>query len=381
MKQRSKFLHELLSETLDLLDLSITFTSATDNGNGTHTLNEVCNFKYIYPGQYVSIDGANYKVESYDTTSRAITVKALDGAPAITVTTFNLRKPLFVHGHPIQQDNELRDIKIEYLKGVIIYLMEPFGQKKPPEVDSSIDRWCDFTLCFLCEARVLQLSTDGLYYAAIRPMQNLMEDFMEVVQSRRAVFNVNDIGEQPTIHSKFGINIQDTGTPKSYFSKNLSGISNQIKLGIYQGNTCDDCDVTVSPSPDPEPCDCPDPSFSDPLPFTIDDNGSALWNLTNADTRWSYEGSSDEPLSINFGQLEGGWYFLEITFLQLTNTLTLGFFTDKNYLLDTDGEHKLMNIHIDSGDDAVILITPHDANALAEIPISTIVLRKYLEEA
>lgn len=215
------------------MTFTISFSDATDNTDGTFTLNGVCNFHHIQTGSYVTIDGNPYRVLEYSLEDETIKVR---GTEAISVTSFTLRTPFFCHGTPMQQEAELVKIKVN-VKTPMIYLMEPYDTSTDFDPFSSIDRTVDCTICFLTQAKTLEWQTDDFYYNSISPMQSLMEDFLEAVKKSNLFFN-DRLNSSSTIHTKFGINIRDTGTKKAYFSENLSGVSLDLHLEIYRVEDC-----------------------------------------------------------------------------------------------------------------------------------------------
>lgn len=213
---------------------TIEFASASDNGDGTYTLTEICDFHHIQPLDDVIIDDNPYIVTDYDEDARTL---SLSGTESISVTSFTINGPLFIHGTPIEENNELNKIQDQSIKSKLIYLMEPYDTIDDYPLDSAIDRRCKFTLCFLANADMNNNLTDDFYHKAIRAMKNLMEDVLDKLDDSN-LFSPAKRSDSPRFYPRFGINIKDSGTKKLYFSENLSGLAIDILLEIDKDESC-----------------------------------------------------------------------------------------------------------------------------------------------
>lgn len=231
---RPKLLHEIIADIISAMIFRVSFKSVTDNGDGTFTLNDVCDFHHCQPGFPIKINGNDYEIVDYDYSTKILIVK---GANSIGVNSFILDKPFFFHGTPVQQEAELTKIQLDD-KVPMVYFMEPYETETDYSPQSSIDRRTEITLCFLTSVNIPKLVTDDLYHNGINPMKNLMEDVIQALIDSN-LFYVRKQKDNPKFYTKFGINIANYGTKKLYFSENLSGVGDKIKLEIYHTTECE----------------------------------------------------------------------------------------------------------------------------------------------
>lgn len=377
---RPKFVHELLGDLIAAKTFTVSFDSVTDGGIITYNtsttvgtvqtwiLNEVCDFHHAQPGRTVTIDGNSYVIQDYDIDEKTLTVT---GADPISVTSFNLYAPIFTHGTPMAKQAELSGATIKEITPLIL-LMEPYEPVEDSNPRSNIEYKASVVLCFLTEAELSQ-ETDDLYYMGITPMKNLMEDVVELIKKSPAFYS-REMTVKPRYHTKFEVRMREPGPKAVYFDKHYSGVSIDIELQVYKDYACDCPEAVIADDTD----DCVH-ELGDSVAFTIDDLGSALWTEDVNETKWNYEGSSDEPIRIIFTDIETGWHLFEISFNQVTNTLTIeGFVAGETILTSAAGDHKIMFYYSEGIDNNYITLTPHDANALAEFPIASVQLRKLL---
>lgn len=239
---KKKLLPEILEQLLAAATYPVRYKMAVDNSDGTFTLSGICDIHHIQPGFTITIDGVDFIVDDYTQLANGdwnIILQAGTASLPIFPRFFFLYKPFFFHGTPIQQEVELTKIPLDG-KTPMVYLMEPFVTVHDYSVMTSIDRRCTFTLCFLTQADIPKWLTEDFYHNAIKPMYNLAQDFWEIIINSNLFYNARQKSDI-TFHSKFGINIKQLGTPKLYFSENLSGVSMDIYLEIYAvENCCDD---------------------------------------------------------------------------------------------------------------------------------------------
>lgn len=256
-----KLPHELIKELLDAMDFTITYKTITDNLDGTYVLNDVCDFHYVQIGREVTIDGDTFRVIAYDYTAKTLTVESVDGSVLVEYLTdgdgnyilddndnriivgtpalsFELYRPLFVHGTPVKEDGELKQIDRIDAKTPLVYLMEPYKTVEDRDYDSAIAYRSDITLCFLTECDTSTWSTDDHYHRAIDPMRILMGEVMDAIDASK-LFYTEYQRSAPTYYANFGINIREYGQKKLLFSENLSGCSDDIRLEVCKVDTCD----------------------------------------------------------------------------------------------------------------------------------------------
>lgn len=236
--KKQKLLIDVLSNIVSRMTFPIEYKTITSTATSV-TLFGICDIRHIQPNRMIAIDSVNYRVTAYAVvgTGFSVTISKTTGQPDPPDSgTFNLYTPKFFHGTPIQQETEFTKIQNQQLKTPMIYLMEPFTSKIDNSWESSIYSRTPVTLCFLTEAN-LTTTTDEIQYNAVKPMYNLCQDFIAQMMEAR-MFWTDEIQYNITHHTKFGINIRESGTKKTLFTENLSGVSLDITLELYADFAC-----------------------------------------------------------------------------------------------------------------------------------------------
>lgn len=206
----------------------------------TVTLEGICDIRHVQPNKVITVNSVNYRVKSYTAVGSnfSILLTKTTGQPNPPDSgTFELYKPAFFHGTPIQQQLEFGHIKDQQLKTPMIYLMEPYRCDIDGNWDSSIYSRTDVTICFLAEAAVDGKTTNELQSDAVKPMYNLCQDFVaQMIEAR--MFYTDELKYKITPHTKFGIYVKDAGVKQTVFNEKLSGVSLDIRLELYCDQSC-----------------------------------------------------------------------------------------------------------------------------------------------
>lgn len=232
--KRQKFLHSVIGNILGRANYFLNYSVITNNNNGTFTLSGICNFHHIQNGDIVTIATKKYTVQDYDDAAGTLIVS---GADVITAKSFQLAKPFFCHGTPQDTQAEVSTIESVIAKTPMIYLMEPYETVSDHDPLSSIDRTCTATFCFLTEADFEKWQTDDAYHNALQPMNNLMEDFIQLLIESN-LFSTVEMKTRPKHFPKFGIRVIGEGVKQILFAEKLAGISCEMELEIYQEDSC-----------------------------------------------------------------------------------------------------------------------------------------------
>lgn len=249
---RPPLLHEDFQDIIDGMSFEIRYSDVEDNNDGTFTLFGVRKLHFIYPGLPVTIDGKTYRVKDYALVSDCFSTITLykgtdsNGAPQVVPPSpgsFNLNKPFFCHGTPVQQENELEKIALGD-RVPMIYLIEPYQVEYIEDPRSAIASIAEARVAFITESKHQDWLTSDFYHNAINPMVRLMRDFIRALIASKK-FNADRLRQQVKYHARFGITIVDYGTKLNYFATDLSGTSSQMRLERLVDDLCC-CDV-----PDP----------------------------------------------------------------------------------------------------------------------------------
>lgn len=230
-------LHNILAYLLSRMTFTIKFKTVTDHGDGTYTLNKLCDFHHAQVGFYITIDSKRYRIVEQNPLAGTMIVR---GPDPITVKEFDLYNPFFFHGTPLAGQVALSKITDMNKKTPLLFLMEPFVTEEDYSTMSSIDRRVDFTLCALSQAQTDKWSTDQIYDMTITPMANLIQDYTRMLMDSNFFYNAK-MKSRPKFYTKFGIAIQGMGTKKLYFSEKFAGVGVDMHLEIYRLDPCNDC--------------------------------------------------------------------------------------------------------------------------------------------
>lgn len=236
-------LHDIIEDILSPLTYTITYDLAVDNSDGTYTLSGICDILHLQPDFRITIGSDVFLIKDYEADGKKWKIILYAQNPATSNTnnlptfpsSFDLKKPFFCHGTPAAKEKENAGLSpVE--KQPMIYLMEPYKLRGPQEYDSAFTASTDSRLCFLTEAN-LELETDRLYHNAVEPMTRLKDYILEALKDSGLFYN-DGITEDVTNHAKFGINVNDFGTKKSFMTDSLSGLSCGLHLDIYEDVDC-----------------------------------------------------------------------------------------------------------------------------------------------
>lgn len=235
---------DIMYSVVQALDLSMVITDYSFTGT-THTI-EVCDVKWAQVGFALPIDGNDYTVVSVDDSTNII---VLTGTEEIAVSTFDIYRPYFRYGSPIDANNELVKQKDTEDKYPIVYLMGNFSEFNR-EPDSSIDREVSFRLFTLTDSNFKRWKIADITQYAMNPMSRLMQHIKdtivgEVPSSRRQMlssFFTEEMRYTSDPRYKYGVYITDKGATNSYFADNLSGWEMRFDdLQIRKRHACTDC--------------------------------------------------------------------------------------------------------------------------------------------
>ena len=196
----------------------------------------VCNTLHITLGKIVKDEfGNDYKVTDFSFN------EWVDVEPVGTVLPFNstiLVAPpiLFLHGSPASTNNEYLLIKNRTLKKTpFIWLLESYEYDNLP-LDSSIVLSFNVRLFFMDWANTPKWKNDQHNELVIKPMQNLSDAFIKVIQNDY-VFKTLGAYTRRT-RSRFGVEITDKGSDKTIIHEDLSGIDLTLTLDMYNTKLC-----------------------------------------------------------------------------------------------------------------------------------------------
>lgn len=222
------------------LTFPINIKSIINNNDGTLTLT-VCELIHAQPGFEVTIETASYLITAIDDDLNTITVK---GTTPITVTTFDLYKPFFFYGHPIQTGMELaKESEVNIPHVPMVYF------RPDKDVDNNditpINKEANGELYFLTKSNTLQWLNEQTYNEGVRPMRRLQEYYVDrMIEQGVSIFDIIPAGHEFSVsdYPKFGVYITEKGTQQNKWTDQLSGCGMPLGgLGIWDDGKCHIC--------------------------------------------------------------------------------------------------------------------------------------------
>lgn len=231
-------------ETVDIVEDLVSFLaskvivdSIVNNNDGTYTFS-TNNTSFLSPKMKVDIGGNIYYVINTDANPFVFNSKfTLKGNVDPTGTTEVFLPSLnYLHGTAIATKGYLDRENTSEKKYPLVYLLEVLRDKFNEDENLHLDRTSRLRLFFLSETDENNWDTDEHYEFSIKPMRNVVYNFIESLKLNRKIGKFD--GWEAINHAKFGVYISDKGHTRRMFSDNLSGVELIIDLPILKELTC-----------------------------------------------------------------------------------------------------------------------------------------------
>lgn len=228
---------DIVYSIVQRMNVSMTITDYAQSGT-THTI-EVCDVKWLQAGYPLTIGGNSYTVVSVDD---ATNIVVLTGDEPITVSAFDIYRPKFFYGTPIDTENQLKPKRLSRDKYPMIYLMLNYSEQNDDTADSAIERTVEARIYALSDSNFEKWETSGIHEYAMKPMARLMQIFIQTMNVMKRDFYMEEFLYRSVPRYKFGVFIDNKGAVKSFFTNNLSGWEMSINdLQIRKYHTCVAC--------------------------------------------------------------------------------------------------------------------------------------------
>lgn len=237
---------EILKDVIEGDSHTITIDSVTSLGSSQYKLSTE-NTLYLRTEKQVTIDGVVYRVVDFSINSY-VTVAAKDGSDTpVTASSFDINPPLFLWGNPKMVSAEL-DVRKKNKSTQIypyIWLVDIHNTSGTTSPSAAVKRTPNFTLLFLDSIKYEKWTIEDHYDQDVYPLNNYLDYFFAILESRRDLFETDDIDWTSVNVVNFGDYVIDKGMQERILTDNCTGISLQINLPIIQ-NDCQDIDVNRS---------------------------------------------------------------------------------------------------------------------------------------
>lgn len=239
MKNYRKPSIDIIGEALAEMTFPMKIEEAVNNGDGKHTL-IVCDIYHSQPGFKITIDNKIYKIVDIDYKTSKLIIKG--DAANITATDFELYKPFFFHGTPIDTNIKLEQEHKAENKTPMLWMLENFKDRNHDDKEDEIDREIIVDFFFLTQADHAKWFSADAHHNAIQPMMRLAENFIEHLRSQPGKFKIIDFVWDSEYYSKFGVFIQNKGMQKRLWSDELAGVKlPTITIEYLKQYECNDC--------------------------------------------------------------------------------------------------------------------------------------------
>lgn len=232
---------DVIGDLITAWKLPFEIKSVVDNGqyqsgpNNSYTIN-TCKTYYLVPGKrrFIYINAVKYQIIEVKN-NESITII---GSVLPPISTFDLPVPSYFNGTILQTNTELELSRRKDISTItpMIFLRRPFNETEDAAdlIDTDVAATAPLTLYFLTEANFAEWLTCQHDKYAIKPMRNLMYEFIEMLK-RNEKYIKRMTTYEATDQIKFGLITQKGVESGGLFSNNYSGVQMDITLGIkYQ---------------------------------------------------------------------------------------------------------------------------------------------------
>ena len=220
---------DYLNSVLTAVNKTVTIKATTNPSAGVYTIT-VDDVKWIQPSIVLSIGSNNYTVSSISGC-----VITLSGSAAIVVSSFTLPTVHFFHGTVKETNITLTKRQFDTQKTPLVYLLEIFSERFNEDVDE-FERVSDLRLFFLTHANFEDWEIDEFYDNSIKPMQRLVQHFIDTLNKQVRVQQIRDY--ELTNLSRFGVYVNNKGFESTLFEDKLSGVELRISLELRKPTDC-----------------------------------------------------------------------------------------------------------------------------------------------
>ena len=225
---------DIIGDLVAQLDLSIDVTQVEDLGNNTYKLH-TCNTSYLNTKFSWKIDGSNKAVVKEFEHNSSVTIQVSNYTP--TEQRYELPQISYYHGTLIKVNEERS--KIPYQSGKkypYVYLMERMTERLKRQPSESRDRESPIRLFFLTNFDKAKTKTDYHYEEICKPMSNVMEKFITLLEEHAQIGDLGDIDY--TNYVEVGTYNPNKGNQKSLTGEYVSGVGIDTRIFILKDYKC-----------------------------------------------------------------------------------------------------------------------------------------------
>jgi len=220
-----------------IIELAIDLVTAPKNSYRLDT----CDTMWLRAKKKITIDGKEYKIISFLLNQNIVVEEITVGDGIPTVDNFEIPAPFFFHGTPTAASQQQKEKKLPADRLPFIWLREIVDEERNRDLDDPIGNIINAKLYFLDETNNTD-NTPLQYSRVVRPMDQLQEDFIDVIEEETGTFQTEEPPIEYTSRArpKFGKDDVDFGALKQFFNEPLSGRELDIEIRVFNSG-CIDC--------------------------------------------------------------------------------------------------------------------------------------------
>ena len=221
---------DIVQGIINQIDTSITVLST----DGVRV--NLCSTLWISTDKRVEDGLGNvYKVTDF-LNDEWIDVTPLGGAPVFGGSVVIAPSITFLDGSPSSINNEFAQVSRRTReKTPFIWLLEPYDDE-PQALDSAIELKFLPRLFFMDEANAPKWVNDEHNKRAIKPMQNLVTAFKDVIDNDYSFKRLESF--RRTTRPRFGVVVTNKGSDEKIIDEDLSGVEVNMTLELYDLSIC-----------------------------------------------------------------------------------------------------------------------------------------------
>lgn len=224
---------DILRSVVEAMQFPVTIINVSSVGD-VHTLT-VCDIYHVQAGFTVSIGNVSYLVKSFQFPDTIV----VQGSTPITAESFEMYRPYFFHGTPVETSAELQQNANAFTKCPMVWAMENFRDEFFDLNFSALERSIRIPLFFLSTADHRLWLTEDAYRYAIEPMRRLEEHFVRQLRSMSNRFLMDEFKEEVENYAKFGVYIREKGMDRNLLACELAGCElKQSAIKVYFSGEC-----------------------------------------------------------------------------------------------------------------------------------------------
>lgn len=221
---------DIINTIIQAISYRVEIKDYANNADGTHDLH-VCNMYHAQVGFTVTIDGKNYKIIEILAVDKPDCkrgnwdfMKIRGDADDIEVLVFDLYRPVFVYGTPIQQGVENDKVGNAYLKTPMFWVNQgTLNTKLLYDETVNKEREMDFEIFALTQSDHAMWLSKDFQKNAVKPMERMLGRFFDQIKAMPWLFDQYSLSYDVKPYQRFGVYISNKGFEKSLWNDKLSG--------------------------------------------------------------------------------------------------------------------------------------------------------------